>query len=207
MLKNLEKLNGFHISPTTPIEMIYDTNCKLEGYSLLLERENYPLVMYGKFDINFDLTEFYPWKFGKLSDKNCVNIILKNHSFKTKEISNFVRSYFSVNAETLKIEDFYVNLSGVSLKKFNYKTKEIKTEYSGIIIENKPNILLENNIQLKHFVEKIKPHYGWIYLSPNINMDIKKILVGYSFSTDSHLEKYNELHLYDIIKKSYELIK
>ena len=200
MLKGLEKLNGFHIYPMTPIECVYDIDLNLIGYCLLLERSNYPIVMYAKFDTNFDLEEFYPWKFSKRSDKKCVNSVLKNIDQKTSWLDSKLKSYLSVSIDDLKIKDYYVEYE--YLKKFDYKTKCLIHNYE----EFGKTPITEHNVEnkIKNFIIDNNFNYGYLYRHPVTNK-LEKFLVGYSFATDEHFKKYNELNLYELIKQSFTI--
>ncbi len=201
MLKGLEKLNGFYILPTTPIEMVYDANLNLLGYCLLLERKNYPYVMYCKLNLDFDIEEFYPWKLEKISDKKSVDIILKNKPFKTEYVDKYPIAYFSVNAKDLKIKDFYVHVE--YLKKFDYATKTLINNYTEFHDIKKEGLSKESP-HIEKFILDKKPDYGYLYRHPQTN-EIKKFLIGYSFATDAHYIKYNELNLYELIKQSFTI--
>lgn len=205
MLKNLEKLNGFYISPMTPIEYIYSCGKQLCGYSFLLERKNYPFVMYGKFDINFDLVEFYPWKLGKFSDAKSVDIVTKN--IKLKNISQISQPnvYFSVNAKTLKIEDFYTNIG--YLKKFNYMTKNVVHNYFEYTSTNIGTLDKYGTCfgeDFMDFIKPFKPSYGFLYLDPMTNK-ATKALVAYAFATEAHYQEYEKLKLNEIIQASIDI--
>lgn len=205
MLKNLEKLKEFYISPTTPIEYVYDENKNLLGYTLLLERKNYPFVMYGKFDLNFDLVEFYPWKLDKLSDKKSVNIVTKNIKIKNLNQIPQPNIYFSVNAETLKIEDYYVKFE--YLKKFNYATKNVSHnyfEYTSTTINTLDNYSECFGKDFVDFVKSLDSNYGFFYLDPITNK-ATKVLVAYSFATERHYQEYKKLELDKLIQASLDI--
>lgn len=204
MLKNLEKLNGFYISPYTPIEFVYDKDLKPLGYTFLLERNNYPFVMYGKFDLNFDLTEFYPWKLYNLSDKKSVEVVLKNKKVKPENALN-QSVYFSVNAETLNIEDYYVRENS-TIKSFNYKTSKLKHNY--LDITTLPDYDSLENKKIAEFLKEKTPHYGFLYLDPpeSDKNDIKKMLLAYSFSSELHKKYYDTLNMSHLIKRSLSLV-
>lgn len=203
MLKNFEKLNGFYIDKFTPIEMLYSKDMELKGYTFLTERKNYPYPMYVKLNLDFDMEEFYPWKLSNTSDKKSVKTVIKNLSFNTDQAYR-PNSYFSVNANNLKIEDFYVEHH--ILKKFEYKSMTLKSNYYSY---NNLNRLKDfysktEDEEDKKFIKKIiekNPNYAFAYINPETN-HIKKFLIGFSFGTDEHLRLYRELNLHDIILKS-----
>ena len=126
MLKNFEKLNGFYISQYTPIEFVCDKDMNIKCYTFIVERKNYPYSMYVKLNLDFDMEEFYPWKLYHTSDKKSVKIITKNLKIKTEQAFQ-PNVYFSVNADDLKIEDFYV--MDHYLKKFKYESKTLAHNY------------------------------------------------------------------------------
>lgn len=216
MLKNLEKLNGFYIDPNTPIEMIYDANgIKFLSYFVFLMRNNYPHQIVGKLDQNFDLTEFYPWKFENVSDKDCIDLVLKNIDFTVKN-EDFINYAFAVDANTLEIEDYYIRREFSKTDCYNYKTNIKKTIYypSLVFVNKKLNsfantkvrkyndiLLKDKNINIKNFIDSFDPAFGWIYTIPDTDT-IKKFTVGYKQPYDNYFELFKKLNFKKIIDYS-----
>lgn len=161
--------------------------------------------MYGKFDTNFDLVEFYPWKLGKLSDTKSVDIVTKNIKIKNVDQIQQPNVYFSVNAETLKIEDFYTELG--YLKKFDYATKNIAHnyfEYTSAKINELDNYSACFGKNFIDFVKSLNSDYGFFYLDPVTNK-ATKVLVAYAFATNAHYQEYEKLKLNEIIQASLDV--
>jgi hypothetical protein len=156
------------------------------------------------FDLNFDLTEFYPWKLYNLSDKKSVEVVLKNKKVKPENALN-QSVYFSVNAETLNIEDYYVRENS-TIKSFNYKTSELKHNY--LDITTLPDYDSLENKKIAEFLKEKTPHYGFLYLDPpeSDKNDIKKMLLAYSFSSELHKKYYDTLKMSHLIKRSLSLV-
>ena len=152
------KLPGFSIYRYTPLEVVYDSET-LEplGYTPILYRDGFPFT-YGKFSLNFELKEVYPWKVKGLSAQESVNLVLNGLDYPKLEPDR--DCYYSVDAETSEITDYYTNQHEYgTLQKFDYKTGKLIHTYRQL--DELAGFCQDERII--DFILKEKPEYGFFY--------------------------------------------
>jgi hypothetical protein len=182
------KLPKFSIYRYTPLEVVYDSET-LEplGYTPMLYRDGFPYT-YGKFSLNFELKEVYPWKVKGLSAQESVDLVLNGLDYPGK-LEPDRGCYYSVDAKTSEITDYYTyqHEFGI-LQKFDYKTGNLVHTYRQL--DELAGFCKDEHII--DFILREKPEYGFFYCSNPINFSFKKMLLGWTPLCENN-EKYQLL--------------